>query len=291
MNSLLPRASLEDLATFVAVAEAGSFSAAALRLRVSKAAVSVAVARLERQLGVRLLQRTTRRVAMTEAGAATLPHAQRALLAARDAEEAATSATSAARGLLRVHAPPALGLLHVAPLLPDFLRAHPEVQVDLAVDGDPTGFDVVLELGATARPGEGVVLAPGRRVLVASPAFLARQPRGGPRVPADLARCPALVHDRGAPWVLVQGDRTETVVVRGPLASSSDLALYTATLEGLGVAALPRLVVGADLGQQRLARVLPDWELPAGSVHARAQPSRAAQAFLEHLRAYLATLP
>lgn len=289
MNTLLPRTSLEDLATFVAVAEAGSFSSAAARLRVSKAAVSVAVARLERQLGVRLLQRTTRRVAMTDAGAATLPHAQRALLAARDAEEAATAATSPARGLLRVHAPPALGLLHVAPLLPDFLRAHPEVQVDLSVDGAADDFDVVLELGATTRPGEAVVLAPGRRVLVASPALVSRL-KGGPKVPADLTRCPALVHARSVPWVLVQGDRTEAVSVRGPFASPSDLALYTAALEGLGVAALPLLVVGADLAQQRLVRVLPDWELPSGAVHARATPSRAAQAFLEHLRAYLATL-
>src|SRR5262245_60549380 len=107
-------AALNDLALFAAVAEAEGFSAAARRLAVSKAMVSVAIARLEARLRVQLFQRTTRRLSLTEAGAAMLPHAQRALLAARDAEEAATQALASPRGVLRVNAPMSFGLLHVA---------------------------------------------------------------------------------------------------------------------------------------------------------------------------------
>lgn len=284
-NTRPPRASLEDLAVFVAVAETGGFSTAAERLRVSKAMVSVAVARLERQLGVQLLHRTTRRTSLTEAGAATLPHAQRSLLAARDAEEAATAALASPRGLLRVHAPTVFGLLHVAPHVADFARAHPEVQLELSLDeGDAATFDVAI--GA----GEGAVLASAQRVLVASPAYLSR---GVPTTPIELTRYVGLVHERANPtWILTRGDRRETVTVRGPLASSNDLALYTAALEGLGIAALPVFVVGADLAAKRLLRVLPDWELPTSSLVVRtAKDHRPAQAFVEFLRARLGSAP
>ena len=115
-------AALDDLVVFAAVAEAMGFSAAARRLGVSKAMASAAVARLEARLGVRLFQRTTRRLSLTEAGLAALPHAQRAVVAGMDAEEAATSLRTTPRGLLRVNAPMSFGVLHVAPALGEFTR-------------------------------------------------------------------------------------------------------------------------------------------------------------------------
>ena len=144
--------SLDDLVVFVAVAEAAGFSEAARRLGVSKSQASAAVARLEARLGLRLLHRTTRRLSLTEAGQAALPHAQQAAMAARDAGEAATALRAAPRGVLRVNAPMSFGLLHVVPALGAFARAYPEITVDLVLDDRRLdlvegGFDLAVRIG------------------------------------------------------------------------------------------------------------------------------------------------
>lgn len=286
---------LDDLVVFAAVAEAGGFSAGARRLGVSKSQASAAVARLEARLQLRLLHRTTRRISLTEAGRAALPHAQAAALAARDAEEAATTLRTAPRGVLRVNAPMSFGLLHVAPALGAFARAFPEIRVDLVLDDRRLdlvegGFDLAVRIGDL--PDSSLVATPvgiNRNLLVASADYLARA--GQPAGPADLATHAALVYSlspTGRDWTLAQGGRRETVHVSGPLEANSSLALREAALRGLGIARMPWFVVGEDLAAGRLQRVLPDWTLPSQGIHvlvaARAHLPPKVRAFTGFLR-------
>jgi DNA-binding transcriptional LysR family regulator len=286
---------LQDLAIFAAVAETEGFSAAARRLGVSKAMVSVAVARLEERLGVRLLQRTTRRLSLTEAGAAMLPHAQRSLLAARDAEEAATQALTSPRGVLRINAPMSFGLLHVVPALGDFARMYPEVRVDLVLDDRVLdlaegGFDLAIRIGTLADSSLiAQRLGRSRNVVVAHPDYLARA--GEPARPADLAAHEALVYSlspTGARWTLSHAGRSETVRVSARLLANSSLALHRALLQGLGLARIPWFVVGEDLAHGRLVRVLPRWDLPEQGIHAlttaRDHLPRKTRALIDFLR-------
>ncbi len=293
---------LLDLAVFVAVAEAEGFSAAARRMGISKAMTSTAVARLEARLGVRLLQRTTRRLSLTEAGAAALPHAQRALQAARDAEEAATQSRLSPRGTLRINAPMSFGLLHVVPALGAFARAYPEVRVDLVLDDRVLdlvegGFDLALRIGTL--PDSSLVsqrVGRNRNVLVAHPDYLARA--GMPASPGELANHSVLLYSlaaTGARWTLTHGARSETVRVRGPLQANSSLALRQVLLQGLGIARIPLFVVGEDLHRGLLMRVLPDWELPDQDIQAltttRDHLPRKTRAFIEFFRSRLGTPP
>jgi DNA-binding transcriptional LysR family regulator len=293
---------VDDLLVFAAVAESEGFSAAARRLGVSKSMVSAAVARLESRLGVRLLQRTTRRLSLTEAGIAVLPHAQRVRVAAQDAAEAAVSLLTSPRGSLKLNAPMSFGLLHVAPALGAFTSAYPEVQVDLVLDdrvldlvaGD---FDLAIRIGTL--PDSSLVassIGRNRNVLVAHQHYLARA--GTPRGPSDLAAHAALVYSlsaTGSVWTLSRGSRSESVNVDGPLRVNSSVALREAALQGLGIARLPLFVAGPDLAKGHLQQVLPQWSLPEQGIHlvttARGQQPRKLTAFAEFLRARIGTPP
>lgn len=293
---------LQDLAIFAAVAETEGFTSAARRLGASKAMVSTAVTRLEKRLGVRLLQRTTRRLSLTEAGAAALPHAQRSLLAARDAEEAARHTSTSPRGLLRVNAPMSFGLLHVVPALGAFAQTYPEVRVDLSLDDRVLdlaegGFDLALRIGTL--PDSSLIsqrLCRSRNVLVAHHRYLARA--GTPSNPTELAGHAALIYalsSTGARWTLTRGSRTETVRVSGPLQANSSLALHRALHQGLGLARIPWFVVGEDLAHGRLVEVLPGWRLPEQSVHAlttvRDYLPRKTHVFIDFFRRRLGRTP
>lgn len=293
---------VDDLLVFAAVAESEGFSAAARRLDVSKSMVSTAVARLEARLGVRLLQRTTRRLSLTEAGMAVLPHAQRARVAAQDAAEAAVSLLTSPRGSLKVNAPMSFGVLHVAPALGAFASAYPEVQVDLVLDDRVLdlvagGFDLAIRIGNL--PDSSLVassIGRNRNVLVAHVDYLERA--GTPRDPSDLATHAALVYSlssTGSTWTLSRGRRSESVKVDGPLTANSSLALREGALQGLGIARLPLFVAGPDLSEGRLQQVLPEWSLPEQGIHlvttARGQQPRKVTAFAEFLRARIGTPP
>jgi DNA-binding transcriptional LysR family regulator len=293
---------LQDLELFVAVAETGGFTAAAARLGVSKATVSVAVARLEAQLGVRLFHRSSRRVAPTEAGLAALPHARRALDAARDAAEAAREGLAAPRGVLRLDVPHSFGLLYVMPVVNRFLVRYPEVTVDLVLDDRPLdlvagGFDLALRIGTLADSGlVAQRIAPIAGVLVAHPAYLDR--RGRPEEPRDLAGHDTLVYSlspTGARWPVQRGGRTEEVVATPRLRATSSLALLQAVREGLGVARMPRFVVAEDLAAGRLERVLPGWDMPSLGLYAlttaREGSPRKTAAFLELFRDWIGSPP
>lgn len=284
-----------ELAVFAAVAEANGFSAAARRLGVSKAMVSQAVARLEAQLGVQLLRRTTRQLSLTEAGQAMLPHVQRALGALQEACDAATDTRRAPRGTLRLNAPMSFGLLHVMPALSAFAQLYPEVRVDLVLDDralDLTkgGFDLTMRIGTLADSGLiSQALGRSRNVLVAHPDYVARH--GSPAEPAALAGHALLVYSlssSAARWTLVRGTHSESVRVRGRLQANSSLALQRALLDGLGIARIPWFVAGQDLAAGRLLRVLPDWHLPEQGIYAltsaREHLPRKTRAFIDFFR-------
>lgn len=282
---------------FVAVAEAQGFSAAARRLGVSKAMVSAAVTRLEARLGVRLLQRTTRKLSLTQDGAAVLPHAQRSVQSAQEAEEAASHSRAAPRGVLRVNAPMTFGLLHVAPALGDFARAYPELHLDLVLDDRyldlvEGAFDLALRIGTLADSSlVAHKVGRNRMALVAHPSYLARA--GKPKEPADLAEHATLVYSLTPTWTFVRGKHTETMRPKGRLRANSSLALHHAVMQGLGIARMPLFSVGEDVAKGRLVRVLPQWELPEAPINAvttaRDHLPRKTHAFIEFFRERLGT--
>ena len=285
---------LDGIAAFVRVIDTGSFSAAARRLKLSKSAVSAHLQRLERRLGVRLLNRTTRRLAVTEAGAAFYRHCARILAEAEAAEQAASALQREPRGTLRMSAPDSFGWMHVAPAIPDFLARYPELALDIALSPKPVnlideGIDLAIRIGVIEDPSLVVRrLAPSRFVLCAAPAYLDRA--GAPREPGDLAAhqclCVSLV-SWGNAWRLIGARGEERVAVSGVLRSNNAEILRSAALDGLGIALLPSWAVGDELAKGRLKRVLPAWEPPASSIYAVYPGNRLmtakVRAFVDHL--------
>ncbi len=267
---------LDAMAAFARVVEAESFSAAARALGLSKSAVSKQVSRLEARLGLRLLNRTTRRLSLTEAGAAFYQGCQRVVAEAEAAEQAVTHLASAPRGRLRVNAPMSFGVRHVSPALPEFLGRYPELAVDLTlndrlVDLVEEGFDVgvriapLVDSSLVARR-----LAPSRSVLSAAPAYL--DVRGAPRDLDELEDHACLIYSyqaTGEAWRLTGPGGARRLKVSGPLRVNNGDAILAAALGGLGVALLPCFICGEDLRAGRLVRVLPDWGLASdGAVSA-----------------------
>jgi DNA-binding transcriptional LysR family regulator len=298
-------ASLDDLvslALFARVVEGGSFTAAARAVGMSKSAVSTRVARLEDRLGARLLHRTTRRLALSEAGAALYEHAARMVAAADDAAEVAEGTSREPRGQLRISAPVTLAQMHLAPALAEFLRAHPSVQVDLEasdriVDLVAERFDLAIRI---ARLGDSSLvarrLATDRLVVAASPAYLDRA--GIPRSVADLSRHNCLHYARTPPsaeWGFRGLGGVRRATAAGNLVVSDGTVLRESAAAGLGLAVLPRFMVAADLASGRLVTVLDD--LPRREIgifavypHRRNVPAKV-RAFVDLLAARFARAP
>jgi DNA-binding transcriptional LysR family regulator len=258
---------LEQLSAFVEVARLQSFAKAAGHLERHISAVSRAVAALENRLGVRLLQRTTRRVTLTDAGRDYFQRCETLLGELEGADAEVRERAAALRGTLRVSAATGAGQTLIAPIVPEFLAAHPLVSLDLQlsnryVDLIEEGYDLALRVGTLAADSRLVVrrLAPTRRELLASPAYLAR--RGSPRNPQELAGHACLVLDIGAHprrWELQRGRTALAVDVSGPLHSNNSFVLLTACRNGAGIGLLPAMVATADTRRGELARVLPQW--------------------------------
>jgi DNA-binding transcriptional LysR family regulator len=273
MASKLP--DFEGLAMFAKVVEERSFAAAARTMGVSVATVSRAVTRLEERLGARLLNRTSRQLALTEFGHAVAEPAVRVYRDAEQAEDAARELTAKPRGLVRFAVPMSFGLRWVAPILPDFLREYPEISVDLhlsdaVVDLIGDGFDAALRIAVL--PDSSLVarrLCPVLRYIVASPGYVERH--GEPRHPRDLIGRSCLGYAyraRNDVWRFAndKGDE-EAITPVGPLRVTNVDALIPTILAGLAIAELPDFIAGEYLRDGRMVRLLHDWPFPTGAVY------------------------
>ncbi len=268
---------LSEFATFAAVVEQGSFTAAARELSVSKPVVSKRIARLEDAFGLRLLNRTTRRLSLTEAGEALYERCRHLASEVEAAESALRPLASAPRGRLRLNAPVSFGVLHLAPCLPDFLRRYPDVEIELTLSDQRVnlveeGVDLAVRImdlqDSSLRARK---LAPSERILCASPDYLER--RGTPRQPEDLKDhdCLTYAYQRsGKRWAFHdKKGRKRQVTVSGPLEANNGDALRSACEAGLGIAHLPDFLAGESLKSGQLVCLLPDWyDQASNSVHA-----------------------
>jgi DNA-binding transcriptional LysR family regulator len=275
--------SMTDVAVFVRVVETGSFTRAAEDLDLSRAVVSKYLSRLEDRLGVRLLHRTTRRLSLTEAGAELFAASRGALERITEAEESITRMQREPRGTLKVNAPMSFGILELAPALPDFLRRHPDINVDLRMDDRVVdlveeGFDVGLRLTAKLSSSTLVAKRLGacRQWVCASPEYLTEH--GEPETPEDLAAHNCLLYHYAQSANVWQfrapGGRDIRVAVTGNLRVNNGIAEREAALGGLGVMVTPSFYIGDALREGRLKRLLLGYELPVIGIHA-VYPQRA----------------
>ena len=254
---------LSSMETFVRVVEAGSFVAAADRLSLSPAMVSRYVQDLEERLGTRLLNRTTRRVGLTEAGAAYFERCQQVLHDIEEMDLSVAREVQQPRGVLRVNAPVVFGTRHLSRFLADYERRYPVVAIDLSltdrfVDLVEEGADVAVRIGAlTESTLVARRLCPIRLVLCASPAYLKKH--GTPRTPADLANhnCLGYTYTRGGTeWALIGPDGPIVVPIRGSLRANHGEALCQAAIDGLGLALQPTFIAGDAIAKGLLHPVL-----------------------------------
>ena len=277
---------IETMRHFVRVAGLSSFSAAARELGTTQSNVSRSVRLLEEHLGARLLQRTTRQMSLTPEGAEYLEHAVRILESVEQADSAVGTRAKGLAGPLRVFAPVSLGRQHVVPRLAEFLREHPDLEVDLILDDWPRDLvreriDVALRVGPLPDSTEHARLL-GRVPLaaVASPRWLRRKTL---RSPSDLSSHPCVVF--AGPITLdsvtfARGTSSIEVALRGPFRSNSSEAILAAAQAGIGFAVAPRWLVSEAIAEKALKEIFADWRIAEPlTVHAvyggtRTPPSR-----------------
>jgi DNA-binding transcriptional LysR family regulator len=259
---------LAAMSVFAEVVEAKSFSAAAARLGISKSLVSRQVSALERSLSVKLLNRTTRKLSLTEGGAIFHEHCVRIVQEARFAEQRVTRVQSELAGLVRVTCVQAFALRHLMPALSEFQDRFPAIHVKLScsnrtLDLGDDGYDLGIRI--TATPGQNLVarkLAVNRKVLCAAPAYLAR--RGTPRVIEDLAGHDGVLFPPMAPkraWSLRRDGKLHVVPVAARFETDDMDASHAAVVAGLGIGVLPIYVAADDLRRGRLAPLLREVEI------------------------------
>ncbi|MFM0339672.1 LysR family transcriptional regulator [Paraburkholderia fungorum] len=261
---------LDDMRIFVATVDARNFTAAANRLALSKQFVSRRVMALEEALGVQLLIRNTRKLAVTELGQEFYERARRILGEVEDAEQAMSLRRAGPRGLLRVSAPMSFGMMHLSPLVAMFLREHGDVRFDMelsdrTVDVVGEGFDMAIRIGTL--PDSTLIaqkLADVKMVACCSPGYVRR--RGAPARPDDLERHSCLLYGHGGAvsWEFVVDGAVKSVEVRGPLRANNGDLIRDAAVAGLGIVRLPDFIVAEAIRNGLLVTVL-DGFLPAAS--------------------------
>ena len=251
------------------------FTAAAGKLGLSRAQISKSVMQLEQHLGTRLLNRTTRRVSLTEIGRIYYERCTAILSDIEEAESIAGEQTDKPHGTLKLGAPTSFGILQLNQAIPEYIKQHPQVQISLSlsdrfIDVVSEGFDLVLRIAALENSSLiARKLAPCKRVFCASPGYLGKN--GIPQVPQDLAIHHCLVYSNDLKpdnWVLHGPCGKESVKVRGPVCADNGDVLKAAAVAGLGVALLPTFIVGPELHAGRLKQVLPDYCPPEISIYA-----------------------
>lgn len=268
--------SLTDIAVFVRVVECASFTKAADQLELSRAVVSKYITRLEERLGARLLNRTTRRLSLTEAGAELFEASRGALERIDEAEQAVARLQREPKGRLKVNAPMSFGILHLAPALPEFLKRYPGIHVDLKMDDRivdfvEEGFDVGIRIAALQDSSLiAKKLAPCRQVLCASAAYL--DEFGEPQTPDDLVTHNCILYHYASSaniWrFIAPSGREIRVAVTGNLRANNGIAECEAAIQGVGLLYSPTFYVGEYLRTGRLKRLLADYALPELGIHA-----------------------
>jgi DNA-binding transcriptional LysR family regulator len=285
----------EALAIFAKVVELRSFAAAASELSLSKATVSKAVGRLEERLGARLFNRTSRRLALTDAGQRLSERAARLLADGEAAESEALAQSATPRGLVRFAVPMTFGVKNVAPLLPEFLETYPEVSIDLhlsdaTVDLIGDGFDAGLRIARL--PDSSLIarrLCGMPRHTVAAPSYLKRH--GRPTHPMQLAdhKCFGYAYLSNPNVWHYTNAAGEQASVRpgGPLRVNNGEAVMPALLAGLGIADLPEFIVGDAIASGEVEVILKGWKQPEGAVHLVTPPGGPRPARVEVLAEFL----
>lgn len=289
---------IECMRAFVATVGANGFAAAARALDVPRSKISKQIQALEEAIGVQLLQRTTRSLHLTEAGAEYYDACRDVIASLEEAEQRARTGMGEIRGVLRVNAPMSFGLSRLGPLIPRFNELHPNVELqvvlsDQQVDPVKGGFDVTIRIASL--PDSSMIarsLAPAPRIMVASPDYLARE--GTPQTPKDLAHHKCLSYgylQSGVSLQLCNGKETQRVTVSGPLHANNGDILAQAAVAGMGIALLPNFIIERAVADGRLVPVLCDWEAPAITVNAVYPSSRRVpmktRAFIDFLVAEL----
>lgn len=285
----------DEMAVYVAVVEAGGFTRAAARLRLTPSAVSRIIARLEERLGARLLNRTTRHVGTTEEGRAYFERCRLILADIEEADSAVAGAGTVVRGSLRVNVSVPFATHQLVPLIPAFLDRHPEIALELTladrlVDQHEEAIDVAIRVGrapATRTPTR--IFARSRRVVCAAPAYLAR--KGTPDTPDDLAHHNCLnftIDERLNAWPFRRDGEEETIAVRGNCAADNGETLLQLTRAGVGFMRVAEFIASADIAAGRLVPVLEDFhpgdeQLVYALALERTMTSARVRAFLDFL--------
>jgi LysR family transcriptional regulator, transcriptional activator for dmlA len=286
--------SLDDIVLFVGVVDAGGFSAAAKVLKLSTPLLSKRVAALENALNTRLLNRTTRRLSLTEAGTVFYRHSVRVLAEAREAEDAVNFLNAAPRGLLRVSVPVTFGTQQLARVMPGFLERYPEVQVEMdisdrQVDLAEEGYDLAIRI--TRNPQQLLSarrLTHTRRLVCAAPSYWDRH--GRPQTPAELVSHECIVYTLNPSfneWVFKSSTGEETISARGRFKVNNTSAMLEAAIGGLGVIMLTSLSVERALNTGELEAVLTNYITPEAEIYVLYLQNRylsnKARAFIDYL--------
>lgn len=284
---------LSALTALVKVVQAGSFTRAAVAMHTQKAHLSRVITNLERELGVRLLERTTRSLSLTEVGREIFERAVGILGAVEDAERVAQRMLAEPRGVLKLTCGVEFGMIAVSRWIDAYLQRYPQVSVEAdftgrVIDIVHEGFDLAIRVGEL--PDSRLA---ARRLgalhygLYASPNYLAR--RGSPRSPDDLPQHDLLVFTAGSHrvgWRLAQGSESRRIEAPARLRINNSFAIRDAAIQGLGIAQLPVVVANVALASTELTRVLPEWHPPAVPVHALFPSNRyvtpKVRAFIDH---------
>jgi DNA-binding transcriptional LysR family regulator len=293
---------LNEMRLFVTVAQEQSFTLAARRLRVPKSTVSRAIQRLEDRLGVRLIERTTRRVSLTEVGAVYWSHCRRVMDDAEEADRSISALLATPAGLLRIGVPVPFAQYVLGPIMGDFLARYPRLQIDVQLlsggEASPRdgSFDVVVRAGSSGDASQMVRwLMRVRQGIYASPGFL--EQHGRPETPAGLRGLASITTScdqvAGEPtgsvsWQLRRGDELAEVRMDVRVAVPDPTINHRLALDGTGIAMLSQSLVREDVGAGRLVRLLPDWDLAPVEIYAlypsRLSASPKVRALLEFLK-------
>lgn len=291
--------SISGLVAFSVTVDTGSFASAGRKLGLSASAVGKAVDRLEQRLGTKLLTRTTRALGLTAEGELLRGYAERVLADLKDAERAIQTAQTAPRGILKLSVPTVIGRRHLFPILEEFLKAFPDIRLDLDLDDVKVdvvdgGYDVVLRLGELEDSNfHARRIAPHRFRTCASPAYLAR--KDAPQTPGDLAHHDCIVYrfpTTGRLELWAFRHQAPAVPPKPALVLNDGQSLSVAALAGLGVAQVPEYLVLEDLAAGRLVDVLSDYATPRGDISLVWPPARGnlprVRAFIDFVSARLA---